>query len=60
MSDSKNKIVFLSVRDGYTISVEVPWDSNLEACIEAFRAFLLAIGYHPESVAKHLDNGVSG
>jgi len=30
-------------------------DANIEDTIEAFKLFLLAMGFHPETVKQHLD-----
>lgn len=41
---------FSSLRDRDTVEVTIHGDSAIYEVVMAFRAFLLAVGYHPENV----------
>ena len=41
---------FMSHHGNQTVEVAIHGDSSIDEVMEAFRAFLLAAGFHPENV----------
>ena len=50
MNDSEPEFRFSSFRDRETVEVTIHADSTIQEVVTAFRAFLLAAGYHHENV----------
>jgi len=47
-------VKFSQSRDGFEVGVEIPDDSSIDSVVEAFKSFLLAVGFHPNTVNEAL------
>lgn len=41
--------------DGVTVNVSFTDDASIDGYIESFKAFLIALGFHPDTVARGLN-----
>lgn len=53
MEESRN--VVLTLKNEYkTISVELPWDANIEDLLEAFYGGMVGLTFHPAGIVRFM------